>query len=135
MNPIALSVLVPVLMVLDVEKSLRFYEETLEFKRVGTVPDRPPFAFAEVERDGVKVMMQERKAFVEDLPALKDRPIGASLTLYVQMNGVRDLHEKVKGKVKIVKPLKDTFYGTREFYIQDPNGYIIGFSERVRTQD
>jgi uncharacterized glyoxalase superfamily protein PhnB len=33
--------------------------------------------------------------------------------------------------VKIVMPIVTQFYGTREFAIADPDGYIITFAERM----
>lgn len=127
-----LKILVPVLMVEDVGKTLEFYEGVLGFRRVGTVPEKPPFIFGEVIRGDVKVMFQESKSFGEDLPDLRGRPIGGTFTLYVEMEGVRQLYDEIKGKVKIIKDINETFYGTREFYIADVNGYIVGFSERVK---
>jgi uncharacterized glyoxalase superfamily protein PhnB len=56
-------------------------------------------------------------------------PVGASQTLYIEVDGVEDLRRQVEGKARIVKDLHDTFYGTREFYFVDCNGYILSFSE------
>ncbi len=33
--------------------------------------------------------------------------------------------------MKIALPLKDQFYGMREFAIQDPDGYLVIFAQRT----
>ena len=44
------------------------------------------------------------------------------------VEGVDDLYEEFKSNgANIVKPLQDTDWGTRDFYIEDPDGYIICF--------
>jgi uncharacterized glyoxalase superfamily protein PhnB len=35
------------------------------------------------------------------------------------------------GAVKVVMPIETKFYGMREFAIEDPDGYVITFAERV----
>jgi uncharacterized glyoxalase superfamily protein PhnB len=34
-------------------------------------------------------------------------------------------------KAPIVMPIKDQFYGMREFGVQDPDGYVIFFAQRI----
>ena len=34
----------------------------------------------------------------------------------------------------IIKPLADTAWGTKDFYIEDPDGYIISFGGRTDTK-
>ena len=41
------------------------------------------------------------------------------------------LHDRLKPHVKIVMPIVNQFYGTREFAIADPDGYVLTFAERV----
>ncbi len=40
------------------------------------------------------------------------------------------LHQELKSKAEIVKELGTAWYGMQEFYINDCNGYILGFAER-----
>ena len=41
------------------------------------------------------------------------------------------LYEELKEKVTIIKDMRTTFYGKREFYIRDCNGYILTFAGGV----
>ena len=46
--------------------------------------------------------------------------------------GIEQLYEEFKSKdAKILKPLQDTAWGTKDFYIEDPDGYIICFGGQV----
>jgi len=38
----------------------------------------------------------------------------------------------VKGKTRLVIPLTTQFYGMREFAIEDPDGFVITFAQRVQ---
>ena len=44
------------------------------------------------------------------------------------VEGIEPFYEQcVAAGVKILKPLASTPWGTKDFYIEDPDGYIIGF--------
>ena len=57
--------------------------------------------------------------------------IGATGTMFIEVEGVDALHGRLKGTVTIAMPLVTQFYGMREFAIVDPDGYVITFAERV----
>jgi len=50
---------------------------------------------------------------------------------YVRMRGVRAYYESLRGRPFIRKPLKKQGYGDWEFEVQDPNGYVLVFSELI----
>ena len=123
--------LTPNLVVANVERSLAFYVETLGFSRGMTVPDESPFVFASVTSGPVEIFFNDAAAAIKEYPAFAGRPIGATGTLFIEMEGGVDaLHDRLKPTVKIVMPLVTQFYGTREFAIEDPDGYVITFAER-----
>ena len=126
-----LNKLTPNLMVEDVNTTLDFYRGVLGFEAVATVPEEGQFDWAMLRRDGVEVMLQTRASLGGEIPALQGVPIGGSLTFYVDVTDLAPLYDTLKGKVEIVSDLHTTFYGAREFYVKDCNGYILGFSETV----
>lgn len=126
-----LKKLTPNLMVEDVQQTLAFYTEVLGFTVLTTVPEHPPFGFAIVQRDQVMLMFQSRPSLSDNVPALTGSPIGASQTFYIEVEGILELYEALRGKVEIVVDLHKTFYGTQEFYFRDGNGYILSFSEAL----
>jgi uncharacterized glyoxalase superfamily protein PhnB len=126
-----LQKLTPNLMVEDVAQTLIFYRETLGFQVLTTLPDAAPFDFAIVGRDDVQLMFQSRPSLSENVPALTGAAIGASQTFYIEVTGIQQLYEQLRQRVEIVVDLHDTFYGTREFYFRDLNGYILSFAETI----
>src|SRR5260221_11364171 len=63
-------------------------------------------------------------------PSFAGKPIGATATMFIEMEGIDAFHDAVKPKVKITMPIVTQFYGMREFAIEDPDGYLITFAER-----
>ncbi len=125
--------LTPNLVVRDVERSVHFYRDVLDFELDKHVPEQSPFVFASVRAGGIEIFLNEQKLVLEEYPALKDVPIGGTFTLYLVMQGVDELHAEIQKKgIPIVMPLETKFYGIREFAITDPDGYLITLAERVQ---
>jgi uncharacterized glyoxalase superfamily protein PhnB len=123
--------LTPNLLVANVERSLAFYVDTLGFARGMTVPDASPFVFAAMTSGDVEIFVNDAATAVKEYPAFAGKPIGATGTMYIEVESVDALHERIKSSVTITMPLVTQFYGMREFGILDPDGYVITFAERV----
>jgi lactoylglutathione lyase len=123
--------LTPNLLVASVERSLAFYVDTLGFERGITVPDASPFAFASVTSGAAEIFFNDAAGAVKEYPGFGGKPIGCTGTLFVELQGVDALHDRIEAAVTIVMPLATKFYGMREFAIEDPDGYVITFAERV----
>lgn len=137
--------LTPNLMVENVAQSVVFYRDLLGFELLMAVRDERPFDglpaagdkpldWAMVQRDQVAFMFQQRDSLSEEMPLLAGREIGASLTLYIELDGVDALYASLQGKADIVKPPQTTFYGRRELYLRDCNGYILALTEEAESQ-
>jgi uncharacterized glyoxalase superfamily protein PhnB len=129
-----LTKLTPNLVVRDVQAALHFYQSVLGFQPGMTVPDAPPYLFASVTNGaGVEIFFNDQKAVGEDYPPLAKEPLGGTLTLFLECEGIEEILKKVeKAGAKIVLPLKTQFYGMREFAFQDPEGWIITMAERTQ---
>jgi lactoylglutathione lyase len=128
--PHDLKKLTPNLVVRNVERSVAFYRDVLGFAVGPTVPDAAPYVFAAVESGPVEIFFNAQDAAAAEYPTFKDRPIGGTLTLYIEVAGVARAHDALAGKVKIVMPLEKKFYGATEFAFEDPDGYVITYAER-----
>ena len=125
--------LTPNLEVRDVAASMEFYRSVLGFRPAITVPDQTPYVFGSVTSDNVEIFFNDRKAVAEDYPPLGARPAGGALTLFMEVEGIEQVLAAVqKSSAKIVMPLKQQFYGMREFAIEDPEGWIITIAERIK---
>ena len=127
-----LKKLTPNLMVEDVNRTVSFYKDVLGFEALATVPEEGQLNWALMKRDGVEIMFQSRSSLGGELSVLAGVPIGASQTLYIEITGLTELYEQLRGRVEIVSDLHGTFYSTQEFYLKDCNGYILGFSEAIQ---
>ena len=123
--------LTPNLLVANVERSLAFYEGVLGFERGFTVPEQSPFVFASVTGGPVEIFFNDAAGAIKEYPGFGGKPIGATGTMYIEVEGVDALHDRLKPTVPIVMPLVTQFYGMREFAIEDPDGYVITFAQRV----
>ncbi|HZQ68865.1 MAG TPA: VOC family protein [Terriglobales bacterium] len=125
--------LTPNLVVNDVAASLNFYHTVLGFDIGMTVPEQPPYVFGSVTGGPVEIFFNDRKTVGEDYPPLVARPIGGTLTLFLEVEGIEEVLGRVQSRgAKIVMPLKTQFYGMREFAFEDPEGWILTIAERVK---
>ena len=127
------------MMVEDVNDTVDFYNGVLGFEFVMGVPEDGQnivtsnqedqrLNFALVKSGNVEMMFQSRKSLVNEFPEFSNMNIGGSLTFYIDVENIKQLHQNLKEKVKFIKDTHTTFYGKQEFTIQDCNGYILTFA-------
>ena len=109
--PYELKKLTPNLIVSDVRRSLEFYRDVLGFAVAVTVPEAEPFVFAIVQSGPVEIFLNAPEPAIAEYPAFKDRPIGGTLTLFVEVANIALAHATLQDKVKIVMPLEHKWYG------------------------
>jgi uncharacterized glyoxalase superfamily protein PhnB len=80
----------------------------------------------------VQLMFQTAASIAEDLPGFNTEKTGGSLSLFIEVEDAAALFRDVEGKVDVFMPLKDTFYGKREFGILDLNGYLVVFASDIK---
>jgi len=128
--------LTPNLLVANVERSVSFYVDVLGFERGMSVPEQSPFVFAAVTSGPVEIFFNDAVTAVKEYPALAGKPIGATGTMFIELDGAGTIdafHDRIKRQVTITMPLVTQFYGMREFAITDPDGYVITFAQRVQN--
>lgn len=127
--------LTPNLIVSSVEQSLSFYVDILGFERGMTVPEQSPFVFAAVASGPVEIFFNDRSTIAKESPQFGGKSLGGGNTMFIEVDGVDAFHDQVKDRVKIVMPILTQWYGMREFAIEDPDGYVITFAERVAAPE
>jgi len=134
--------LTPNLLVDDVQNAIEFYIDVLEFTYIMGVDDdkqlyleynkTQTLGFAILQKDSTQLMFQSISNANSDLEAsLKRDPSITNIALYFEIEGFDEFYEKVKSKAKIVNEPRHTFYGMKEFFIEDNSGNIIGFAEKL----
>jgi catechol 2,3-dioxygenase-like lactoylglutathione lyase family enzyme len=126
----ALKSLTPNLVVSDVARSIEFYRDVLGFTLGPTVPEAAPYVFAIVESGPVRIFLNAPEPAIAEYPAFADRPIGGTLTLFIDVERIADVYADLKDRVNVVMPLEKKWYGVTEFAFADPDGYLITFAER-----
>lgn len=128
-----LKALTPNLMVENVANTAAYFEDLLGFKIINSVDDNDGgLVWTMIQKDEILLMLEDKKSLSKDIEVFKDIGIGASLTLYLSVEGIDDIYEQVKDKVDIISEPKITFYGNKEFVFIDLNGYVFNLSERVQ---
>ena len=124
----------------DIASTIKYYQENFDFELQMLVDESKTifdteikkelnYIWAMIHKDNISIMLQSVESLKEDVGVFFDN-IGASLTLYIDVENVDELYLKIKDKVNIYKEITTTWYGQREFYIKDINGYILGFSSK-----
>ena len=119
----------PTFLVADVANTARWYADHLAFQIAGTFPDTEPYAYASLQRDGVEIMLLGLADYRK--PDLTARRPEGLWDAYVRMRGVHAFYQSLSGQAFIKMPLKQQSYGDWEFEVQDPNGYVLVFSELI----
>lgn len=126
----------------DIASTIIYYRENFDFELQMLVDESKTifdteikkelnYIWAMIKKDGVSIMLQSIESLKEDIGVFFDN-ISASLTLYIEVENVDELYLKIKDKVSIYKEIDTTWYGQKEFYIKDINGYILGFASKVQ---
>ena len=130
----------PELICSDLAASLAFYTQVLGF-RVRYA--RPEERFAYLEREDAELMLEQ--------PLLRDRlfpkaelvrPFGRGANFEIEVSDVERLCATVEAAgLELYLPLEERWYrrsddtvGVRQFAVQDPDGYLLRFSQRIGTR-
>ena len=119
-SPAALKYVAPVFRVGDIERSIRFYREQLGFDLDFSYEN----FYASVHRDGCHIHLKCASATQRDQAAFEQ---AQHLDACLVVSAAEMLaNEFAASGASFSVPLRTMPYGV-EFYIRDPDGYIIGF--------
>jgi catechol 2,3-dioxygenase-like lactoylglutathione lyase family enzyme len=110
----------PQFLVDDLERSIAYYQ------KIGFGFDEPWDGFYAIgHRDGLEVHLKEAPKNQTERGWRRENQ---HLDAAAGVDGIEAFYEQcVAGGVTIIKPLTATAWGTKDFYIEDPDGYIISF--------
>jgi len=114
----------PQFLVTDIEHSIEFYTSKLGFE----VEFRYEDFYAGIIKDNCSIHFKCGKPSIDERKSKREN---TDLDIVFSVEGVEDLYEELVNKsVEIIQPLCERPYG-KEFYIADPDGYILAFLEEV----
>lgn len=128
--------LVPELSVRDLAASLAFWCGACGF---AVVFDRPEQGFACVQRGTARVMLDQLDMDRDWVTAPLERPLGRGINLEIAVGDVAPLLDALAalGWPLFLAPetksyrVGDGAVTVRQFLVQDPDGYLLRFSERI----
>lgn len=124
--------LIPELIVFNFQKSIDFYTKILGFK---IEYDRSEKKFAMLSFEENKLMINERNTSWET--GTLEYPLGRGVNFQIKVNNIESLITSLKtNNYKIYEESQENWYrknnkevGSREFLIQDPDGYLLRFAQ------
>ena len=116
----------PQFLVDDLQRSMTYYE------KLGFTFGEPWEGFYAIgELDGLELHLKEAPKSEANRQYRRDEE---HLDAAAGVDGIETFYEQcVANGVKILKPLAPTEWGTKDFYIEDPDGNVISFGGRPST--
>ena len=116
----------PVLLAKDLEGCVKFWNE-LGFETAISVPFENKLAFVSLKNGPIEIMYQSF-AFSEATNPVGIEGVNRSV-LYLEIDNLDDV-SGIASKYEVVIPEHATPHGSRELYIRDPAGNLIGFAQQ-----
>jgi uncharacterized glyoxalase superfamily protein PhnB len=124
-----LQSMAPVFIVDSVEPSVAFWVDRFGFTVENQVPGPDgKLIFASVKNSGIELMYQTKASVLAEDPSSAAELAGHSAALFFTVDDI-DLAEKAAAGAPVVKARHKTFYGSTEFYVREPGGNTVGFSQ------
>jgi catechol 2,3-dioxygenase-like lactoylglutathione lyase family enzyme len=128
--------LVPELLVTDIDASLRFWCGLCGFS---IAFERLYEGFAYLDRDGAQVMLEERGRNRNWITGALDAPYGRGMNFEIRVASVDPILQSLTeaGWALFMRVeekwyrVRDNETGVRQFLVQDPDGYLLRFSQRI----
>jgi len=120
-----LTSLAPQFLVDDLSTSIAYYRDRLGFE-----PDFVYESFyASVSRDGFAIHLKCAPKTVADRAHRKQNE---HLDACVGVRGIEALFDELTSRgAHIIRSLEERPWGCKDFYVEDPDGYILSFSEET----
>lgn len=130
--------IIPELSVTNIENSIKFYK-TIGFK---IEYERPENKFVFLSLGEIQFMLQEISENDKWDVAPLTYPFGNGINFQLEVENVDKIYNLLKeNNYKITFEIEENWYrqddkllGNKEFLVQDPDGYLIRFSEDLGTK-
>ena len=118
--------LTPILLVEEIEPCLTFWVEHLDFSVTVSVPEGDYLGFAKLKKGGVEIMYQTRASLRKDLPLLSEQSFHASTVLYVEVDDVKDVLERLShSDYEVLVPNRNALHTAHEIFVREPGCSVM----------
>lgn len=126
-----LTNLIPMLNVSNIESSLKFYQDALGFEVVNPTEMLKKWRWGLIRSGDTELMLSETQSgpvgLIKDIASNEDE--SWPTIFYFYPDDVEALYNHVVTKGYQTTPLEVTFYGMKEFSLQDPDGHLLSFGQ------
>jgi uncharacterized glyoxalase superfamily protein PhnB len=129
-NPTASSItkvtgIAPQFLVDDLLVAIEYYRDKLGFATDFVYES----FYASVSRDGSSIHLKCAPKTVSDRTHRKQNE---HLDAYIGVRGIESLFEELESKgARVIRRLEERPWACKDFYVEDPDGYILCFSEET----
>lgn len=128
-NARRLTGIAPQFLVDDLHAAIAYYRGKLGFDLDFSYES----SYASVSRDGCAIHLKCAPKTVADRAHRKQHE---HLDAYIGVAGVASLHDELQSRgARITRPLAERPWSCTDFYVEDPDGYILCFSEPNEEPD
>jgi uncharacterized glyoxalase superfamily protein PhnB len=119
-----ITAIAPQFLVDDLDRAIAYYRD-----RLGFVLDFTYESFyAAVSRDGLAIHLKAAPKLAADRAHRKQHE---HLDAYLTVSGIRGLFSELQRRgAEVIRPLEERPWACLDFYVEDPDGYILCFSEQ-----
>lgn len=124
------------LMVKNLARSQQFWIDLCGFE---VVYQREEEGFVFLDRDGAQFMLEEVRGDDGWITAPLEAPLGRGVNFEIKVKSIDALHKRlVDADWPLYRQMQERWYrsddveiGVRQFLVQDPDGYLLRFSEWI----
>ena len=114
----------PQFLVDDLDRAIAYYRDRLGFELDFTYDS----FYASVRRDGFAIHLKQAAKLAADRAHRKQHE---HLDAYIAVSGIRALFSELQRRgAEVIKPLAEEPWACLDFCVEDPDGYILCFSEQ-----
>lgn len=119
-----LTGIAPQFLVDDLDRAIAYYCDKLGFE----LDFNYQSFYASVTRDGFGIHLKHAPKLAGDREFQKQNE---HLDAYISVSGIRSLFSELEMRgAQVIKPLEERPWACLDFYVEDPDGYILCFSEQ-----
>ena len=118
-----LTGIAPQFLVDDLDRAIAYYCEKLGFE----LDFKYQSFYASVRRNGLAIHLKHAPKLLADR---EHRKQNEHLDAYISVSGIRTLFAELNQRgAQVTRPLEDRPWACLDFYVEDPDGYVLCFSE------
>jgi predicted enzyme related to lactoylglutathione lyase len=115
----------PQFLVEDLDRAIAYYRDRLGFE-IDFIYES---FYAAVSRDGVAIHLKHGEKSAAERA---NRKQNEHLDAYIAVSGIRGLFGELQTRgAEVIRPLEQRPWSCLDFYVEDPDGYILCFSEQT----